>query len=129
MIMRLLLDTHIFLWCIKSDIHLSKSMRTKISQASEVYVSSASIWESIIKIKLKKLEGDINKIVEAINQSGFLELPITALHAATVAALPDIHRDPFDRILIAQAIAEPLIFMTVDEQLKAYSELVQVIDK
>lgn len=127
--MRLLLDTHIFLWWIKGEAKLSKSIRSKILHASEVYVSSASIWESAIKIKLKKLDGDVNEIVEAIAESGFLELPITACHAAAVAGLPDIHRDPFDRILVAQAISEPLTLLTVDEQLKNYSELVEVIDK
>lgn len=126
--MRLLLDTHIFLWCIKGDAKLSKTIRSKILHASEVYVSSASIWESTIKITLKKLEGDVNEIVEAIVESGFLELPITALHAAAVATLPDIHRDPFDRILIAQTICEPLTFLTADALLKNYSELVEVID-
>jgi PIN domain nuclease of toxin-antitoxin system len=125
--MRLLLDTHIFLWCIKGDAKLSKSIRSKILHASEVYVSSASIWESTIKIKLKKLDGDVNEIVKAIAESGFLELPITAFHAVAVPALPDIHRDPFDRILIAQAISEPLTFLTADAQLKNYSELVEVI--
>ncbi len=103
-------------------------MRSRILHASEVYVSSASIWESTIKIKLKKLDGDVKKIVESIVESGFLELPITAIHAAAVATLPDIHRDPFDRILIAQAVSEPLTFFTADAQLKQYSELVEVID-
>jgi PIN domain nuclease of toxin-antitoxin system len=123
----MLLDTPIFLWWIKGDSKISKSTRSKILHASDVYVSSASIWESIIKIKLKKLDGDINEIVQAISESGFLELSITALHAAAVATLPDFHRDPFDRILIAQAISEPLVFLTADAQLKDYSELVEVI--
>jgi PIN domain nuclease of toxin-antitoxin system len=126
--MRLLLDTHIYLWCIKGDARFSKSIQSKILNASEVYISSASIWECSIKIKLKKLEGDINKITEAITESGFLELPITAVHAAAVATLPDIHRDPFDRMLIAQAMSEPLTFLTVDVHLKNYSELVEVLD-
>ena len=125
--MRLLLDTHIFLWYIKGDSKLPKPVLSKILQASEVYISSASIWESTIKIKLGKLDADVNQIVEAIIESGFLELPITAIHAATVANLPDIHRDPFDRILIAQAISEPLTFLTADLQLKKYSELVEVV--
>lgn len=127
--MRLLLDTHIFLWCIKGDTKLPKSVRSKILHASEVYVSSASIWESTIKIALKKLDGNINEIVDSIIESGFIELPITALHAAAVSVLPDIHRDPFDRILIAQAISEPLTFLTADAQLKNYSELVEVIEQ
>jgi len=107
--MRLLLDTNIFLWCVKDDIHFTKSARSKIIQASEVYVSSASIWEATIKKKLNKLDVEIEELVEAITESGFLELPINSVHAATVSRLSDIHRDPFDRILIAQAISEPLL--------------------
>lgn len=126
--MRLLLDTHIFLWWIKGDKKLPKPIKSKIETASEVYISSASIWESVIKIKLKKLDADVNQLVEAISASGFIELPITAAHAAAVSNLPDLHRDPFDRILIAQAISEPLTLLTVDGQLKGYSELVQIID-
>lgn len=125
--MRLLLDTHVFLWCIKNDRRLSKVARSKISTATDVYISSASIWEATIKIKLKKLDVDIDEMVNAIVESGFLELPITAQHAAAISQLPDIHRDPFDRILIAQAMIEPLTFLTADAELKNYSELVEVI--
>lgn len=125
--MRLLLDTHIYLWCIKNDRRLSKATRSKILQATDVYVSSASIWEAMIKIRLKKLDADVDQIVEAITESGFVELPITVHHAATVSRLPDIHRDPFDRMLIAQAISEPLTFLTADAELKNYSDLVEVI--
>jgi PIN domain nuclease of toxin-antitoxin system len=126
--MRLLLDTHIFLWCIQGESKRTKSIRSKLMHASEIYVSSASIWEMTIKIKLNKLEGDINSIVEAISESGFLELPITSAHAAAVFGLPDIHRDPFDRMLIAQAISEPLTLLTADALLAQYTELVQVIN-
>ena len=125
--MRLLLDTHVFLWCIKNDRRLSKITRSKILQATDVYVSSASIWEATIKIKLNKLDADVDQLVEAIPESGFLELPVTVHHAAAVSRLPDIHRDPFDRILIAQAIVEPLTFLTADAELKNYSDLVEVI--
>ncbi len=125
--MRLLLDTHVFLWCIKNDRRLSKVARSKISTATDVYISSASIWEATIKIKLKKLDVNIDMMVDSIAESGFLELPITAQHAAAISQLPDIHRDPFDRILIAQAMIEPLTFLTADAELKNYSELVEVI--
>ena len=125
--MRLLLDTHIFLWCIKGDAHITKAIKCKLMQASEVYVSSASIWEATIKIKLKKLDVDVDEMVMAISKSGFQELPITALHAAAVAKLPPIHRDPFDRILVAQALSEPLIFITADSLLKEYSDLVEIV--
>ncbi len=126
--MRLLLDTHIFLWCIKNDRRLSKAIRSRILKASDVYISSASIWEATIKIHLKKLDADVDQIVEAITESGFSELPISARHAATVSRLPDIHRDPFDRILFAQAISEPLTFLTADTELKNYSDLVEVVN-
>ncbi len=126
--MHLLLDTHVFLWCIKNDRRLSKATKTKILQADEVYISSASIWEATIKVKLKKLDVDIEKIVEAISSSGFLELPVTVQHAAAVSRLSDIHRDPFDRILIAQSMCEPLTFLTADAELKNYSDLVEVIN-
>jgi PIN domain nuclease of toxin-antitoxin system len=65
--------------------------------------------------------------VEAIAKSGFVELPITASHAAMIAKLPDIHRDPFDRMLIAQAISEPLILLTADATLQDYSDLIEMI--
>lgn len=98
-----------------------------IQNATEVYVSSASIWEATIKAKLGKLEVKIDDLVGAISSSGFLELSITAEHAAATYRLSDFHRDPFDRILLAQAITEPLTFLTADELLKNYSSLVTVI--
>lgn len=125
--MRLLLDTHIFLWCVKDDRKLSLSARSLIINANEVYVSSVSIWEASIKEELGKLDVNINELVDAITKSGFLELPLTANHALEVNKLPRIHRDPFDRILIAQAICEPLKFLTVDQKLKEYSELVEIV--
>ena len=125
--MRILLDTNIFLWCILDDAKLNKKAKALINDADERYVSSASIWEMTIKIKLNKLEGDISAIVEAISESGFLELPITSAQAAAVSGLPDIHRDPFDRMLIAQAISEPLTLLTADVLLAQYTELVHVI--
>lgn len=125
--MRLLLDTHIFLWCVQNNRRLSKAVQSQIQDADEVYVSSASIWEASIKIGLKKLHVDIDLLIGAITESGFLELPITALHAAAICRLDPIHKDPFDRLLIAQAISEPLIFLTADALLKDYSDLVEFV--
>lgn len=125
--MRLLLDTHIYLWWLQDSARLSKEVRAKIIAASEVYVSSASIWEAAIKAGIGKLEVDVNQLVSEIENSGFQELTITAKHAATVIQLPDIHRDPFDRMLVAQAMSEPLRFLTADAILKGYSELVEVV--
>ena len=125
--MRLLLDTHIFLWCVKDDRRLTNEVREIIERSSEVYVSSVSIWEIGIKIGLKKIDVDILEIVKAITLSGYSELPVTAQHAIALLKLPNLHRDPFDRMLVAQAMTEPLTFLTADFQLKGYSDLIQFI--
>ena len=125
--MRILLDTHVYLWWLQDHPKLSKAGRDRIISASEVYVSSASIWEATIKAGIGKLEVDVQQLVTEIENSGFQELLISAKHAATVARLPDIHRDPFDRILVAQALCEPLRLLTADSILSGYSELVEVI--
>ncbi len=125
--MQILLDTHVFLWCVTDSKDLSKPARTMITEAQKVYISSASIWEMAIKTKLGKLNADMNDLVEAISQSGFHELPVTAAHAAGILALPDLHRDPFDRILLSQAIHEPLKFLTADTALLKYSDMVVAV--
>lgn len=125
--MKILLDTHLYLWCINDDPQLSNKARSLILQANEVYVSSVSIWEACIKIKLGKLDANLDDLVSAITDSGFIELPLTVKHAAQTHQLTMIHRDPFDRILISQAICEPLKFLTADSLLKPYSELVEVM--
>lgn len=122
--MRLLLDTHVYLWSVMDDRKLTKAARTLILEADEVFVSSASIWEASIKVGLGKLEADVDLLVSEITASGFLELPVRAAHAALVRNLPDIHRDPFDRLLVAQAMSEPLRFVTSDGNLSKYTELV-----
>ena len=90
-------------------------------------MSAASIWEIAIKVRLGKIEGDPQQLVQAITDSGFSELPVGARHAAHVAKLPLHHGDPFDRLLLAQAITEPLRLLTVDPVLAQYTELVQVV--
>jgi PIN domain nuclease of toxin-antitoxin system len=125
--MRVLLDTHIFLWWLLDDPKLSEQARSLITSASDAYVSSASIWEATIKVGLGKLDVDLNALVSEIENSGFRELPVTARHAVGVRTLPDLHHDPFDRILIAQAVSEPLRFLTADSALAGYSELVHVV--
>ena len=122
--MRLLIDTQIFIWAVLDSENLNVQARRIITDAAEVFVSSASIWEIAIKTKLGKLTGDPNEFAEAISQSGFQEIAITARHAAAVYDLPSYHRDPFDRLLIAQAICEPLKMLTADKMLARYSELV-----
>jgi PIN domain nuclease of toxin-antitoxin system len=125
--MRLLLDTQIYLWFVADSGKLSKQARRKIIAADEVYVSAASIWETSIKAALGKISVDLEDLVDAIGQSGFVELPILARHAVQVAALPPHHRDPFDRMLIAQAVQEPMHLLTADKALKPYSDLIEVV--
>ena len=125
--MRVLLDTHVFLWAVAGSPLLRPSARQRIESADAVYVSSASIWEIAIKARLGKIDADPAALVDAIDASGFTELPVTAAHAAGVAQLPQHHGDPFDRLLVAQALAMPLRLLTVDEQLAQYSDLVLLL--
>ena len=125
--MRLLLDTHIFLWYLAASRKLPKSVLNRIEMADVVFVSAASIWEAGIKIKQGRLEANADELFAGIAYSGFIELPITATHSLLAANLPEHHRDPFDRMLIAQAMSEPLKLLTADGLLRQYSELVEVI--
>jgi len=124
---RLLLDTHVFLWAVAGSPRLKPAARRVIEQAEEVYVSAASIWEIAIKASLGKLQADPDELAAAIVSSGFIELPVGAAHGAAVARLPMHHNDPFDRILIAQALGEPLRLLTVDGVLGQYSDVVVVV--
>ncbi len=125
--MRLLLDTHIFLWAVVGSPLLKPATRRLIEDADETYVSAASIWEVAIKARLGKIQADPRAMAAAIDASGFIELPVSAAHAAGVAQLELHHNDPFDRLLIAQALAEPLKLVTVDEVLARYSDVVLLV--
>jgi PIN domain nuclease of toxin-antitoxin system len=122
--MRLLLDTHVFLWAVAGSPSLKPAARRMMQSADEVYVSAASIWEIAIKVRLGKLQADPEELAVAIDASGFRELPVKAAHGAGVARLALHPHDPFDRLLIAQALAEPLKLLTADETLTRYSDLV-----
>jgi PIN domain nuclease of toxin-antitoxin system len=125
--MRLLLDTHVFLWAVADSPSLTSEARRTIADADEVHVSAASIWEVAIKAGLGKIQVDIGQLAGAIGASGFVELPVTVAHAAFVSGLPHHHRDPFDRMLIAQAMTEPLVLLTADAMLPQYSDLVRLV--
>ena len=125
--MRLLLDTHVFLWAVTGSPLLKAPTRQLLQAASEVYVSAASIWEVAIKARLGKIDADPAELAAAIEPSGFMHLPVSAAHAAGVVGLEPYHNDPFDRLLIAQALAEPLKLVTADALLKRYSDLVMVV--
>lgn len=125
--MRLLLDTHVFLWVVAATPRLKPAARQLIEGADAVYVSAASIWEVAIKVRLGKLQADPDDLAGAIDRSGFVELPVRAAHAAGVAKLAPHHNDPFDRLLIAQALAEPLRLVTADQALARYTDVVMLV--
>jgi PIN domain nuclease of toxin-antitoxin system len=125
--MRLLLDTHAFIWAVTGDRALTAAARRLMNKAEAVYVSAVSIWEVAIKAPLGKIDADCDELLEAIEASGFIELPVSARHASAVAKLPALHKDPFDRLLIAQAQTEPLRLLSADPVLARYSELVLAI--
>jgi PIN domain nuclease of toxin-antitoxin system len=128
--MRLLLDTHVLLWALGEPARLDAGTRALLEDtANEVLFSAASIWEIAIKAGLGRADFAVRpeQIVRAARETGFVELPISAAAAARVVDLPLHHRDPFDRLLVAQAMAEPMRLYTADPLLPPYSELVQLI--
>lgn len=124
---RLLLDTQVWLWWQTDDRRLGPRTRAAIRAAGEVRLSAASVWEIAIKSSLGKLAVRGEFDVEAeLEQDGFRSLAIELFHAAAVRALPRIHRDPFDRLLVAQSRLEGLTFVTADATLRRYE--VPVLD-
>jgi PIN domain nuclease of toxin-antitoxin system len=124
--MGLLLDTHIFCWWFYEPDRLSLETRERMQAAAAagVFVSSASIWEVAIKVRLGKMKANPQELYAQIAINGFKELPVWSKHALLVSDLPLHHADPFDRLLIAQAISEPLRLLTANPQLSRYSDLV-----
>ena len=122
--MNLLLDTHTFLWFIAGSSNLSKKARTLIEDAdNQIFLSSASLWEIAIKIslgKLKLVDSFETFIPQQLEVNGIEMLNIAIGHTAVVAQLPFHHRDPFDRLLIAQAVAEEMPIVSGDEEFDKY---------
>ncbi|MGC6372033.1 type II toxin-antitoxin system VapC family toxin [Pseudomonas sp. K2I15] len=121
--MRVLLDTHILLWALSDDPKLSAKARKLIENAAEIYVSAATFWELAIKVGLGKLNVNLEEIREYCQESGYVELPITSEHAIAVKDLEHHHRDPFDRLIIATAISEPMKLLTADPVVAKYTPL------
>ncbi len=120
---RLLLDTHLLLWAALFPDRLPKNASRLMKDADNaLYFSTASIWEMSIKLThpRKDLEIDIRQWRSGLLANGYQELEITSAHAMGVRDLPDIHKDPFDRLLLAQAIREELTLVTADELLATY---------
>jgi PIN domain nuclease of toxin-antitoxin system len=124
---RILLDTHVWIWWYAGDRRLGREAIALIKKAPEVRLSAASVWEISIKRTLGKLivRGSFD-IATELERDGFHELPISVAHAEAVHLLPRLHRDPFDRMIIAQAQTEGLAIVTADDAMAQYG--VPVID-
>jgi PIN domain nuclease of toxin-antitoxin system len=119
--LKLLLDTHALLWWLADDARLGPEARTRIEdRGNEVLVSHASLWEIAIKIGIGKLRLDIGEALAAIRDRAIGELSLAPAHLVALAALERHHRDPFDHMLIAQAIVEGATLMTQDERMDDY---------
>lgn len=127
--MNLLLDTHVLLWAA-SGAGLSVSTASLLNDPANVLCfSAASIWEVAIKASIRRADFDLDATVfrRELLAAGYVEIPITSAHAAAVTGLPDLHRDPFDRILVAQAIAEGVTLLTADRAVLAYPGPIQAV--
>jgi PIN domain nuclease of toxin-antitoxin system len=128
--MKLLLDTHILLWAAGQPEKLSESARTLLTKSENaLFFSAASIWEIVIKLGLGRedFKVDPRRMRKMLIVHGYTELPVTAEHAFTVQTLPLLHRDPFDRLLLAQARAEGMLLLTVDPFVFQYQESVLAV--
>ena len=124
--MRILLDTHIALWAVTGHASLSKQARDTILDADEVFVSAASTWEIAIKHALGKGDMPVSaeQALQAFRDAGYVLLDIKPEHTLRVEQLPPIHKDPFDRMLVAQVLCEPLILVTYDPLVAQYGSSV-----
>jgi len=128
--MVLLLDTHVLLWGLDAPERLPREIVGQLeSPETTVYFSAASIWEIAIKASLGKIDFPYSPeaIAQAARDTGFVELPVRAEPGAKVAQLPLHHRDPFDRLLIAQSLLLPAQLLTADAALVPYTELVRLV--
>lgn len=124
MIVRLLLDTHILIWWVTADRRLKRPIRDLIArQTADVAVSAASIWELAIKKALGRIDIELGDLIEAMRADSFVELPVTFAHTAAVESLPRHHDDPFDRLLVAQAITDERQLITADGKVLQYGSV------
>lgn len=119
--MKFLLDTHALLWWLSDDDQLGRQARELVEDpGNDVLISIVSLWEIAVKTRVGKLEADIKEITDAVQQGGFTLLDIGITHLLTLAGLPMHHRDPFDHLLIAQAITEDATFISEDRHTARY---------
>jgi len=128
--MKLLLDTHLLLWAAGDLDRLSVRARSLMEDQNNVLVfSAASLWEVTIKAGLGRADFQVDPhlLRRGLIENGYEELPITSQHALAVGQLPDVHRDPFDRILVAQAMVEGLLLLTHDPLVQAYPGPIEAV--
>lgn len=123
--MRVILDTHVAIWIFKDDARVAHVRPLLLSEDSEVFVSAVSLWEIAIKIGIGKIDTNLAEFRQSILDSGFSELPMMGVHTEALLSLAPLHKDPFDRMLVAQAVSEPMILITADELLLPYGTLVR----
>jgi PIN domain nuclease of toxin-antitoxin system len=120
--MKILLDTHALLWWLADDKQLGRRARELVEDpGNDVLISMVSLWEIAVKSRIGKLQADIKEIADAVGQEGFTMLDIAVTHLETLAGLPTHHRDPFDQLLIAQAITEDATFVSEDRNAARYA--------
>ena len=127
--MKVLLDTHVVVWATHQSVRLGTA-RQLVLDADQRLLSAVCVWELAIKQGLGKLTvgSDVRTWTRRVARELVLDhLPVTAEHAAAVEHLPDVHRDPFDRLLVAQAVAEGAVLLTADERLAAYGDVVRLV--
>ncbi|RPH77782.1 MAG: type II toxin-antitoxin system VapC family toxin [Planctomycetaceae bacterium] len=126
--MRFLLDTHLLLWLLAEPGRVPAPVRQLISGArSEAYFSLASIWEVAIKRSIGRLGIGARTVADHLEDHGFRRLDLRVEHLDALESLPWLHRDPFDRMLVAQSRVEPMTLLTVDRRLAAYGTTVRVV--
>lgn len=128
--MRLLLDTHILLWALTDDSRLPSSVRELLLDShNDVFFSAATIWEIAIKRSLRRSDMPVSAedALRLFRGSGYEELGISSAHVARVEEMPMIHADPFDRLLVAQALTEPMRLITRDKAVAAYSSGIMLV--
>ena len=128
--MDILIDTNVLIWAVGESDRLSVSVKQALmARGNTVYYSAVSIWEIAIKFSLKRADFVISadRVVEGAGLIGFVDIPLNVATAGSVRHLPMHHGDPFDRLLIAQALAGPMRFYTADAALAVYSDLVHIV--
>jgi len=124
---KFLLDTNVVIWLSKDDPRINQIKSLLISDETQVFISAVSWWEIAIKIRTGKLQIDLNMLRFLAKNHNYLELPMSSEYMRAYLELPNLHKDPFDHMLLAQAITCPMRLITGDSRLAEYSSLVMMI--